>query len=160
MWRARHMARWWPGLGEWLTSREPRPTPAEGVTLLLFRRQGYYVITMPSIEELKQAVVAFRDSRDWKQFHKPKDCAISLMLEAAEVAELFQWKNEGEMKDLLINKREELGDELADVLYWILLMSNDFGIDLEEAWDRKMLKNEIKYPVEKSKGNHKKYTEL
>ena len=115
---------------------------------------------MPSIEELTKSVVAFRDSRDWKQFHKPKDCAISLMLEAAEVAELFQWKSEEELKDLLTNKKDKLGDELADVLYWVLLLSNDFGIDLGVAWDRKMAENEAKYPIDKSKGNHKKYTEL
>ncbi|MEK9156929.1 MAG: MazG-like family protein, partial [Patescibacteria group bacterium] len=94
------------------------------------------------------------------QFHKPKDLAISLMLEAAEVAELFQWKDQAEIEELLVNKKEELGDELCDVLYWLLLMSHSFGVNLEESWERKMAKNEAKYPIDKSKGNHKKYTEI
>lgn len=86
--------------------------------------------------------------------------AISLMLEAAEVAEHFQWKNEEEIAAYLGERKDELGDELADTLYWLLLISHDFGIDIGEAFRRKIAKSAEKYPVDKAKGNHKKYTEL
>jgi len=115
---------------------------------------------MPDIRELIDQVVAFRDERDWKQFHKPKDMAISLMLEAAEVGEHFQWKNDQETEEHIREHREDIGDELADVLYWVLLMSHDFDIDIVDAFSRKLEKSAVKYPVEKSKGNHMKYTEL
>jgi len=70
--------------------------------------------------------VAFRDARDWKQFHNPKDMAISLSLEASEVLEHFQWKSNDQMEEHLIVKKDEVADELADVLYWVLLMGHDF----------------------------------
>lgn len=112
------------------------------------------------MKNLQKLVVAFRDARDWKRFHNPKDSAISLSLEAAEVLEHFQWKNKEEIDQYVIDHKVEIGEELADVLYWILLMSNDLNIDIEEAFQAKMLINEQKYPVEKAKGKHIKYTEL
>jgi dCTP diphosphatase len=112
---------------------------------------------MHELESMKKEVADFRDARDWKQFHKPKDMAISLLLEAAEVAELFQWEKD-DLEDFLKRKKEDLGDELADVLYWVLLIANDYGIDLSESWKRKMDKNETKYPVDKAKGRSDKYT--
>ncbi len=115
---------------------------------------------MSELNEFMQKIVAFRDERDWRQFHTPKDLAISLMLEAAEVAEHFQWKSEEEMREYANSKRDELGDELADVLSYLLLISHEFGIDLAEAFRRKTSKAAEKYPVEKAKGNHKKYSEL
>lgn len=115
---------------------------------------------MADLNELQKRVVAFRDARDWKQFHNPKDTAISLALEAAEVLEHFQWKSPEEIKEHLKKNQEAVADELADTLYWVLLMANDFGIDLSKEFIRKMSKNEEKYPVAKAKGSHKKYTEL
>lgn len=115
---------------------------------------------MDTFKQLAKQLAAFRDARDWKQFHNPKDFSLSLVLEAAEVMEHFQWKNEEEMGKHIETHREEIGDELADVLYCVLLMSHDMGIDLLEALQRKMKKNEAKYPVEKAKGKHTKYTEL
>lgn len=115
---------------------------------------------LSEIRDLTDRIVRFRDARDWKQFHNPKDCALSLMLEAAELAEHFQWKNADEMKTHIEQHREDIGDEIADVFYWVLLMSNDMGVDLREALERKMEKNEAKYPKDKSFGSHKKYTEL
>lgn len=115
---------------------------------------------MKDIEKLKEMVVQFRDARDWKQFHNPKDCAISLSLEAGEVLEHFQWKDEKEQLAHIESKKEDIGDELADVLYWVLLLSNDLDIDISEAFLRKLKKNDAKYPVEKAKGSHAKYTEL
>ena len=115
---------------------------------------------MGDIGNLRELVVKFRDERDWKQFHNPKDAAIGMVLEAGEVLEHFQWRNREEQWAQVESKRGEIGEELADVLYWILLMSNDLGIDISDAFIKKMEKNAAKYPVDKAKGNHKKYTEL
>ena len=115
---------------------------------------------MKKVEELTKRIVDFRDARDWKQFHNPKDLAISLSLEASEVLEHFQWKNKEEMEKYIISDKEHIADELADVLYWVLLMSHDLNIDVLEALDRKQTKNEEKYPVEKAKGKHTKYNKL
>ena len=111
------------------------------------------------IHKLQQRIVRFNDERNWSQFHSPKDLAMSLVLEAAEVLEHFQWKNEQEMREHLKNHRADIGEELCDSLYWILLMAHYFGIDLEQAFEQKMQKNEAKYPVEKARDSHKKYTE-
>jgi NTP pyrophosphatase (non-canonical NTP hydrolase) len=115
---------------------------------------------MINLRELTQKVVSFRDARDWKQFHNVKDIALSLMLEAGEVGEIFQFKGERELDAVVEQKRAQLGEELSDVLYWVLLMAHDAGIDLEQAFEKKLKHNEEKYPVEKSKGSNKKYTEL
>lgn len=113
-----------------------------------------------SLSTLTGRVLAFRDARNWAQFHKHKDMAISLMLEAAELAEHFQWKSEEEIRVHVETKRSELSDELSDVLYWVLLMAHDMGINLEEGFESKMKKNEAKYPVEKARDSHRKYTDI
>lgn len=115
---------------------------------------------MNKVVELTKRIIAFRDARDWKQFHNPKDVALSLTLEASEVVEHFQWKNGKELEEYISTHKEHIGEELADVLYWVLLMSHDLGIDIVDALNKKLDKNEEKYAVEKAKGNHKKYTEL
>ena len=80
---------------------------------------------MSEIKKLTDLVIAFREERDWKQFHNPKDCAISLSLEASEVLEHFQWKTPEEIKKYIETHKEDIGEELADVFYWVLLMSHD-----------------------------------
>lgn len=115
---------------------------------------------MENLNDLIKKIVEFRDARDWRQFHNPKDVAISLLLEAAEVLEHFQWKNEKEMSDYVKSCKDEIGEELADVLYWVLLMSRDLDIDIVEALEDKLEKNDKKYPVEKAKGKHTKYNKL
>ena len=115
---------------------------------------------MLGINDLIKRIVSFRDARDWKQFHKPKDLAISLTLEAAEVLEHFQWKTNEEIEQYVKSNKEDIGEELADVLYWVLLMSNDLDINIAEAFDKKMEQNENKYPVDKAKGKHLKYNKL
>jgi len=111
-------------------------------------------------ETLKKKINDFSEERDWKKFHNPKDLALSLVLEATEVLEHFQWKN-GEQIDIHVeNKKTEISEELADVYYWLLTLSSDLNIDLDKALDDKIEKNREKYPVDKSKGNSKKYTEL
>ncbi len=112
------------------------------------------------MKKLTEQIVKFRDARNWKQFHNPKDLAISLCLESSEVLEHFQWKNMEEMELHVKKNKKEIAKELADVLYWVLLISNDLNIDLEKAFVLKMKENNKKYPVKKSKGKHDKYTEL
>lgn len=115
---------------------------------------------MSQIRSLTERIVAFRDERDWQQFHNPKDLALSLSLEAGEVVELFQWKNGPEIDAVVRERKAALADELADVLYYTLLMAHDAGIDLEPALLDKLKRNAEKYPVGKAKGSSKKYTEL
>lgn len=115
---------------------------------------------MSELDKMQKRVVDFRDARDWKQFHNPKDMAISLNLEASELLEHFQWKNSDEIAEHIKNNKSELADEIADVLYWVLLMANDFDVDITDSFEKKMKHNEDKYSIEKAKGNHKKYTEL
>ena len=115
---------------------------------------------MAEIKQLIKKIIKFRNNRDWKQFHNPKDVAISLVLEATEILEFFQWKNKKEVEVFLKSNKNNVSDELADVLYWVLLMSNDLGIDIKKALEQKLKKNAKKYPIEKSKGKHNKYTEL
>ena len=115
---------------------------------------------MSEIKDLTAKIGKIRDDRDWKQFHNPKDMAVSLALEANEVLEHFQWRNGAEMDEYVKTHKDEIGEELADVLYWVLAMSSGIDLDIKEALEKKLLKTEKKYPVEKAKGNHKKYTEL
>ncbi len=115
---------------------------------------------MVNWRDVQKKAIAFRDARDWKQFHNPKDVALSLVLEAAELMEHFQWKNPGEMKKYVRSHKGEIADELADVLYWVAIMSKDLEIDLFKAFEEKMKKNEKKYPIKKSKGKHTKYTKF
>jgi dCTP diphosphatase len=121
---------------------------------------GYTMPDMSDLTDLQKRIIAFRDARDWKQFHNPKDLAIALNLEASEVLEHFLWKTDDEIASHLAKNKEDVGDELADTLYWTLLMAHDLDIDLVKAFEEKMDKNEKKYAVDKAKGNHKKYTEL
>jgi len=113
-----------------------------------------------NIENLTKRIIAFRDARDWKQFHNPKDIALSLVLEATEVMEHFQWKNKEEMEKYVKESKTAIGEELADVMYWVLLMGHDLSIDVLDALKKKIKINEDKYPVEKAKGKHTKYNKL
>lgn len=115
---------------------------------------------MKDISKITERLIAFRNERDWKQFHNPKDIAISLSLEASEVLEHFQWKSKEEIEQYVKNSKDEIGEELADVFNWILILSHDIGIDILEASDKKIKKNEAKYPIEKAKGRHTKYNKL
>jgi len=113
---------------------------------------------MSDLQRLTERLLKFRDDRDWKQFHNPKDQMLSLCLEAAEVLEMVQWKNGAEMDAHLRSHKAQLADELADVLGWVLLIASDQGIDLADAMANKIEKNEAKYPVDQAKGRADKYT--
>jgi dCTP diphosphatase len=113
------------------------------------------------IRELQQKVIEFRDARDWAQYHNPKDLAISLMLEASELLEVFQWKTSREVEAIKSDpdERRKVKDELGDVLIYALNMCHAFGFDPSEVISEKLGINEKKYPIEKAKGNARKYTE-
>jgi NTP pyrophosphatase (non-canonical NTP hydrolase) len=114
---------------------------------------------MQDIQALTRRVVAFRDARDWAQFHSPRNLAASLSIEAAELLEIFQW-DVGDQDDLDSVRRERIAEELADIGIYALLLANEAGIDLYQAVQDKIDDNERKYPVGKAKGRSTKYTEL
>jgi len=110
--------------------------------------------------ELLQQLVQFRRDRDWEQFHSPKDLAISLSIEAAELLEWFQWRTNEEIDaQLQTDKRIALEDELADVAVYLSYLCHDLGIDLDQAIANKVAKNAEKYPIDKVKGRADKYNE-
>ncbi len=115
---------------------------------------------MENINDLQNEVKKFRDERDWKQFHTPKNLAMALSVEVSELAELFLWDDNKSSFDTAINKREHLQEEMADILIYLLSMADVLNIDLSNAVIDKLSKNRRKYPIEKSKGTCKKYTEL
>lgn len=99
----------------------------------------------------------FRDDRNWRQYHNEKDLAISISLEASELLELFQWKKP---EDVVANKKQRLKEELADVLIYSYMMADNLDLDIDQIIEEKLKLNEEKYPVKKSFGSNKKYTEL
>mgnify|MGYP001608740682 CR=1 FL=1 len=103
-------------------------------------------------------IITFRDERDWKQFHTPKDLAMQISIESAEVLEHFLWKNEEETAAYIKTHKKEIAAELSDVLHNVMILSHDLGIDLEEASAEKMKENIQKYPINKVKGKNKKYS--
>ena len=112
------------------------------------------------MDDVLARIRQFRDARDWLQFHNPKDLAVSISIEAAELLEEFQWKSADESRRHAAENRERVCDEIADVAIYLLELTDVLGIDLAAAIHAKLDKNEKKYPIEKSRGNSKKYTEL
>ncbi len=108
-------------------------------------------------KETIEQILKFRDDRDWKQFHNPKDLAISISLEAAELLEVFQWSGT-DVSDT--GKKEKIKEELADVVNYCVLMADACGLDLDEIIQEKIRVNNEKYPVEKAKGKSDKYNRL
>lgn len=104
------------------------------------------------MQDLIDRIIEFRNAREWAQFHTPENLAKSIVIEGAELLEHFQWDG--------TFKKEGVKEELADVMMYCILMADQLGIDIVEAMHSKIDINEAKYPVEKAKGNSKKYTEL
>ncbi len=120
------------------------------------RNNNFMEAIMVRTETIEQ-VLKFRNDRDWKQFHNPKDLAISISLEAAELLEVFQWSaSDVECCD----KKEKIKEELADVMNYCILMADACGLDLDEIIQEKIKKNNEKYPIDKAYGSKEKYTEL
>lgn len=109
---------------------------------------------MKEFQQLISKIIAFRDERDWKQFHNSKDLAIALNIETSELLELFLWKGNEE-----VNK-DKLKEELADVLMYAFLLAEKHGLDIQEIIESKIEINNKKYPKDKAKGTAKKYNEL
>lgn len=109
---------------------------------------------MPEIQEIINALVCFRNERDWEQFHNPKDLAVAISVEANELLELFLWKQPEEAD------KEKIKEELADIFAFAFLLAEKQGLDVKEIVLQKIKANAEKYPVEKSKGTAKKYNEL
>ena len=108
-------------------------------------------------QETVDKVIEFRDDRNWKQFHNPKDLAISISLEAAELLEVFQWSADDVICE---SKKDKIKEELADVVNYCILMADVCNLDLDEIVQAKIKRNNEKYPVEKAYGSKEKYTEL
>ncbi|PWH82705.1 nucleotide pyrophosphohydrolase [Algibacter marinivivus] len=109
---------------------------------------------MSDIKEITEALIKFRNERDWEQFHNPKDLALALNIEAGELLENYLWKSHDKANI------EEVKEELADVLAYAFLLAEKYGFDIKEILLEKIKKNGKKYPVDKAKGTAKKYTEL
>lgn len=109
---------------------------------------------MENWKDLQKALIEFRNERDWSQFHNPKDLALALSIEAAELNELFLWKQPDEAN------REKVKEELADVFAYAILLAEKYDFDINEIVASKIQKNAEKYPIDKSKGSSKKYNEL
>ncbi|MDH3701879.1 MAG: nucleotide pyrophosphohydrolase [Alphaproteobacteria bacterium] len=118
--------------------------------------------TSTSLAELTDRLIAFRDARDWQQFHSLKNLILSVSLESAELLELTQWKGDDAVETAVADPafRDRLAEECADVLLYLLLIAERADFDLATAAAAKIETNEAKYPVDKSRGNARKYTEL
>lgn len=110
--------------------------------------------------EVLNRIREFRDERDWMQFHDPKNLAVSIAIEAAELLEHFQWKDKAQVEQHAAEHRDEIADEIADVAMYLFELADNLGIDLKSAMLAKLKKNERKYPVEKARGVSTKYTKL
>ena len=113
-----------------------------------------------TLADLTRRVLQHRDERQWGQFHTPKELAISLCVESAELLSLMQWKSPEQVAQVVMEKRGHLQDELADVLHSVLLLASDLGIEMGDALVQKLQKDAVKYPVSKAKGKNVKYTDL
>ena len=115
-----------------------------------------------TVAALRDRAVAFRDERDWRQFHTPKDLTLAIAAEAGELAEVFLWKTPEEVEEALADpeQREHLSEEMADVLLYLLCLADVTGVDLSQAVEAKLAVNAARYPVERSRGSARKYTDL
>jgi NTP pyrophosphatase (non-canonical NTP hydrolase) len=109
---------------------------------------------MPQLKQLTDLLIQFRDARDWKQFHNPKDLAIAISIESSELVEAFLWKSAESVPV------EKVKDEIADVFAYLIMLADHYNLDLEQIVREKVKQNEVKYPVDKAKGKSTKYNEL
>ncbi|MEZ5302760.1 MAG: nucleotide pyrophosphohydrolase [Verrucomicrobiales bacterium] len=111
-------------------------------------------------DSITRQILDFRDARDWAQFHSPKDMAMAISIEAAELCEHFLWKSPAECEQRLAERREEVEEEVADIGIYLFELAHNLGIDLLAAMERKIARNGEKYPVEMAKGSNRKYSEF
>ena len=115
---------------------------------------------MSSLDPLRDALRAFAAEREWERFDSPKNLAMALSVEAAELLEVFQWMSDADSRSLAPDAKAAASEEVADVLLYLILLCDGLGIDPVAAAERKMVENARKYPVDKARGTSKKYTEL
>jgi len=113
-----------------------------------------------TIEELTARIRAFRDARDWRQFHNPKDMAVAIIAEAGELLQHFVWKTQEQSEQRAVEKLAEIREEIADVAILLFELADNIGVKLDEAMLDKLEKNERRYPADKARGSNAKYNEL
>jgi dCTP diphosphatase len=113
-----------------------------------------------SIQALTTEIRAFRDARDWKQFHAPKELAVGITVEAAELLQHFVWQSAEQSEQRARDRGDEIASEIADVGILLFELADNLGMDLAEIMRAKIARNEVRYPVSKSRGSNKKYNEL
>jgi len=113
----------------------------------------------PELLILRDKLRAFAEARDWDQFHSPKNLSMALMVEAAELLEHFQWLTEAQSAELPPDNKQAVSEELADILLYLVRLSDKLGVDLQEAALLKLEKNAVKYPAEQVRGSAKKYSD-
>ena len=119
-----------------------------------------YFKNMSDIKEITKKIKKFCDDRDWMQFHDAKSMAASIVIEASELLEHFQWKNREEVQEYIKKNKNEIGEEIADVAIYLFELTDNLGLDLAKIMEKKLRKNNKKYPVRKAKGVHTKYNKL
>lgn len=113
-----------------------------------------------TLEDLTAEIRAFRDARDWMQFHQPKELAVAITAEAGELLQHFVWQSPEQSERRVRERRAEIENEIADVAILLFELADNCGIDLARAMRDKLARNEARYPVAKAKGSNKKYNEL
>lgn len=113
-----------------------------------------------TIEHITERIRAFRDARDWMQFHSPKELAVAITAEAGELLQHFVWQQPAQVEQRVRERLPELKDEMADVGILLFELADNLGVDLGQAMLEKLERNEIRYPVEKARGSNAKYNEL
>lgn len=115
---------------------------------------------MNEIKKIQEKIRRFRDERDWMQFHDPKNMAVSIIIEASELLEHFQWKTKKDVEKYVMENKGDIQDEIADIALYLFELADNLEINLTDAMQKKINKNEQKYPVEKARGRHTKYNKL
>ena len=111
-------------------------------------------------KETFEKIISFRNDRDWNQFHTIKDLCLGLNIEVSELQEIFLWKSQEQIEEICKNEKGKIEDEIADVFIFLAYLCNDLKINLDQVIKNKIAQNNLKYPINKSKGNNKKYNEL
>lgn len=112
------------------------------------------------ISDLTAEICAFRDARDWQQFHAPKEMAVAIAAEAGELLQHFVWQSAEQSEQRARDRAQEIAEEMADVAILLFEFAHNLNVDLAGAIRAKLAKNETRYPVEKARGSNRKYTEL
>jgi len=115
---------------------------------------------MPDLADIQKEIIAFRNARDWAQFHDPKNLAEALSIEAGELLENFLWKTTEQSRSLSPDELNNVKEELSDIFIFLTYLSDEYRIDILAEVEKKIAKNEAKYPVQKAKGSSRKYTKL